>query len=127
MRILIIVIASCSLFLACRKSGASGLIGTWKLSQVYNVSQSWQNANPGQQSLLTFNSDSTYRVTMPLISSFSGCTGTYSIQDDMLLMNLSCVPDPNYRDMLMFSFEGSTLLLDHITTGAGVKTRYVRQ
>ena len=129
MRIILIAAACFLLFIGCRKGrNSNDLVGTWKLVQMSNVTQVWRNVAATEQSTLIFNSDNTYSHNPAMISSFSGCSGTYRIEpNNMLFMNWSCVSDPNYKDQLIFTRQGNRLILDHITTATGVKTKYEKQ
>jgi hypothetical protein len=130
MRIVLMIIACCSLFISCRKGNcANELVGSWKLVETSHIGSPWEAVLPAQQITLVLNSDNTYSINPALFSSSSsGCQGTYRIESgNFLHINLFCIPDPNYKDEVVYTLDGNTLIFNHILTGSGVHTRYVRQ
>lgn len=132
MKALLLAIACCTLLTACKKNkvkNANELVGVWELTATHRIGQiNWEPIHQTEASTLTFNNDYTYSVKPPLISSFSGCTGTYRITNsNTVMMAAACPLTPAFEEEFGFTVTGNTLILDHRTTSTGVKTKYTRK
>ena len=130
MKALLFSLACCCLLsMACRKNrNSNDLVGHWKLIEISRISQPWEAVALVDQGFLQFNNDGTFSQINPLVSSASGCTGTYSIQaNNLLIMRFNCGSTPQYNDELGYTVNGNTLILDHYTTATGIKTKYVKE
>ena len=129
MKAFVIFIACCCLLIGCRKSRtANELVGEWKLIEEFRVGQPWQPISAAQELTLTFHNNYTFTQRNSHLSSSIGCNGTYRLSaGNTLIMTYVCSPTTSYEDELGFTRVGNTLILDHRTTGSGLKTKYTKQ
>ena len=118
------------LLAACKKSrNANDVVGKWKLIETYRIGQiDWDSVNPSEAETLTFNNDYTYTRVPPPISSMAGCNGTYRITNrNLLFMTSACSLNPAFEEELEFERNGNTLILYHIMTATGIRSKYIKQ
>ena len=128
MRLLILSILCCSLFVAgCRKngSGSNSLLGKWTLVATANIGSDWREVSEAEKQSFEFRSDSTYTFNPPLISSLSVCNGTFRTNAELMTLSWTC-QQPAYEYLMMYSVNGNTLTLDYVATSSGFKAKYVR-
>lgn len=113
---------------ACRKGGNTNtLIGEWKLVESSFIGSSWQAIPPAQEQTLIFKDDGAYLLNTSLLSSIPGCKGTYTIKDNMLSIAPDCMTAPALMGPLTFTVDENTLVIDHLITSSGFKTKYTRK
>ena len=130
MKSFLLAIACLILLAACKKSkNANDIIGKWKLIETNRIGQAdWFKVSPAEEVTLTFNNDYTYTIVPPLISSWSGCNGTYRIEMvKLLFMTSACSQNPAFEEELEFERNGNTLILYHIMTATGIRAKYIKQ
>ena len=129
MKSFLVAIACLILLAACKKSkNANELVGTWKLIETHRIGQiDWVTVHPSEEVVLTFNNDYTYTIMPPLISSWSGCNGTYRItREKLLFMTSACSVNP-FEEELEYVRDGNTLILNHLMTATGIRAKYIKQ
>jgi hypothetical protein len=129
MRILLLsLVCCCIVFGSCRKnrSPSKELIGVWVLTETSTIGQPWRVLSAAEQQKFEFRKDSTYVFTPALISSSTGCGGTFKTNQELLTINWTCQL-PAYEILTMYTINGNEMLLDYIATSSGYKAKYVRQ
>lgn len=129
MRILLVSLVCFSLLACgCRKNrnNSTGLIGVWVLTEISTIGQPCKVLNAAEQQKFEFRKDSTYKFTPALVSSSTGCTGTFKTDQDLLKINWTC-QGPAYELLTVYTINGNEMLLDYVATSSGYKAKYVRQ
>jgi hypothetical protein len=129
MRILLISLVCFSLLACgCRKNrnNSNGLIGVWLLTETSHIGSPWTTLPAAEQQKFEFRNDSTYVFTPAMISSSTGCTGTFKTHEELLKINWTCQA-PAYEILTMYTINGNEMLLDYVATSSGFKAKYVRQ
>lgn len=96
------------------------------MTETSNIGSPWRAVPVPEQQKFEFRKDSSYVFTPPLVSSATGCTGTFRTQDELLMINWTC-QTPAYEILTTYTIDGNELLLDYVATSSGYKAKYVRQ
>ena len=127
MRFLLFTMAICLLLAGCRKRSSAKWVGEWKLVETSHIGTSWASVTAAQEQTLIQKDDGAYILNTNLLSSFSGCKGTYTVDADMISLSPSCGSTPPLIGPLRMTIDANTLILDHIITSSGFRTRYIRK
>ena len=127
MRVLLYTMAFCLLLAGCRKRSSNKLVGEWKLVETGHVGTPWMTITTAQEQTLILNDDGGYILNCSLLSSLSGCKGTYTLEAGVLTLSPECPSSPPYYGPLQVTIDGNTLILDHIITSSAFRSRYIRQ
>ena len=127
MRSLLLLLAFYALLGACRKGSSNKLVGEWKLVETSHIGSIWTTINAAQEHTLILKDDGAYILNTNLLSSFSGCKGTYKVELDVMTMSPDCASTPPLYGPLHITVDANTLILDHMITSSGFRTRYIRQ
>ena len=127
MRFLLFTMAICLLLAGCRKRTSDKWVGEWKLVETSHIGASWTTINAAQEHTLILKDDGAYILNTNFLSSFSGCNGTYTVESDVLTLSPNCGSTPPLYGPLKITIGANTLILDHMITSSGFRTRYIRQ
>jgi hypothetical protein len=127
MRVLLYTMAYCLLLAGCHKRSAHKLVGEWKLVETGHAGTPWMTVTTAQEQTLILNDDGGYILNTSMLSSFSGCKGTYKLESGVLTLFPECPSTPGYYGPLQVTLDGNTLILDHIITSSAFRSRYIRQ
>ena len=128
MRFLLLTMAICLLLAGCRKKSSDNWVGEWKLVETSHIGASWTSVNAAQEQTLILKDDGAYILNTSLLSSLPpGCKGAYTVESGVLTLSPNCDSTPPYYGPLHMTVDANTLILDHVITSSGFRTRYIRQ
>ena len=127
MRFLLFTMAICLLLAGCRKRSSAKWVGEWKLVETSHIGTSWASVTAAQEQTLILKDDGAYILNTNFLSSFSGCKGTYKVEADVMTLSPDCGSTPPLYGPLQVTVDANSLILDHIITSSGFRSRYTRQ